>query len=211
MNRGILITFEGIDGSGKSTQVEKLAGELVRLGHTVQTFRDPGATQISEQIRAILLSNANKAMSPLTELLLYEAARAQIVAEKIRPALEQGHIVIVDRFFDSTTAYQGYGRGLEPRVIAQANHIATGGLMPDRTFFIDVTWEEARRRRSAGRADRMESEDELFFHRIRNGYIQIAQHDPQRVKPVDGNLPAESVAEKIREDVLRTIRQRRHG
>lgn len=195
--KGLLITFEGIDGSGKSTQAGKLADWFRRSGRTVLSLRDPGGTDISEQIRAILLSRRNAEMDALTELLLYESARAQIVEEKIRPAMHRGDIVIVDRFYDSTTAYQGYGRGLDRRVIAEANRIATGGLTPNLTFFVDVSLEEAERRRSRQKADRMEGEDRAFFNRIREGYLSIARLEPDRLRVIDGRPEEDVIAGRI--------------
>ncbi len=196
-SKGLLITFEGIDGSGKSTQAGKLADWLRSSGRTVLSLRDPGGTKISEQIRAILLSHRNAEMNALTELLLYESARAQIVEEKIRPALPRGDIVILDRFYDSTTAYQGYGRGLDLRVIADANRLATGGLTPDLTFFVDVSLEEAERRRSRQKADRLEGEDRAFFNRIREGYLSIARQEPDRLRVIDGHPDEDVIAGHI--------------
>lgn len=207
LNKGIFISFEGIDRCGKSTQVEKLTLQLQEDGYPVLTLRDPGGSEISEQIRKILLSIHNMHIDPITELLLYEAARAQIVAEKIRPALQKKMIVLIDRFYDSTTAYQGYGRGLDLQAIEKANMLATGGLVPDLTIFIDINWEEAERRRGRSAHDRMESEDQYFFERIRNGYIQIVQENAKRVKLIDGNLSIESIGEKIYHEVTRVIRK----
>jgi dTMP kinase len=196
LSKGLFITFEGIDQSGKSTQVERLEKRLNDNGYAVQSWRDPGSTLISEQIRDILLSSKNHGMNAITELLLYEAARAQIVAESVRPALEKNQIVIMDRFYDSTTAYQGYGRGLPLDTIAHANHIATGGLVPDLTFFIDVTWEESCRRKGKDVRDRMESESRIFFDKVRRGYHSLTNDEPERVRLIDGTL-SKSVIEKI--------------
>lgn len=199
--KGTFISFEGIDGSGKSTQVERLISSLEKASRRVVSLRDPGGSAISEQVRAILLSSDNAGMTAVTELLLYEAARAQIVGEKIIPALQEGRIVIVDRFYDSTTAYQGYGRGLNLEDVARANRIATGGLIPDLTFFIDVPWEESCRRRSRQTMDRLESEDRAFFHRIREGYLAIARQEA-RVRVIDGTMEAGVIAERIFHDVM---------
>jgi dTMP kinase len=206
LRKGLFITFEGIDRSGKSTQIERLEARLKGEGHRVVAMRDPGGTEVSEQIRTILLSIHNT-IDPVAELLLYEAARAQLVAEKIRPALENNMTVLVDRFYDSTTAYQGYGRGIPLGYIEQANEIATGGLKPDLTFFIDITWEEASRRNRLAAADRMESEDHLFFGRIRNGYIQIVQENSKRVKLIDGSQSVEAIERKIFEETQHRLRQ----
>lgn len=207
LNKGLFISFEGIDRCGKSTQVEKLAQHLIDEGYQVLTLRDPGGSEISEQIRNILLSIHNMNIDPITELLLYEAARAQIVAEKIRPALQKKMIVIIDRFYDSTTAYQGYGRGLDLQSIEKANMLATGSLVPDLTIFIDINWEEAERRRGRMVPDRMESEDQYFFERIRNGYIQIVQENAKRVKLIDGNLTIEAIGDKIYTEISKLIRR----
>ncbi len=204
MQKGLFITFEGIDGSGKSTQIDTLAAKLSGEGHRVLAMRDPGGTEVSEQVRNILLSVHNT-IDPITELLLYEAARAQIVAEKIRPALENKTIVLMDRFYDSTTAYQGYGRGIDLNYIRHANEIATGGLEPDLTFFIDVDWDEAVRRRGGAPADRLEREDHNFFDRVRNGYHKMIKEDPHRMKLIDGNLTVEAIEEKIFEETGRHI------
>ncbi len=197
MKQGLFITFEGIDQSGKTTQAARLEQRLKDAGYTVQSWRDPGSTSISEQIRDILLSSKNHGMNAITELLLYEAARAQIVAEAIRPALEKNHIVIMDRFYDSTTAYQGYGRRISLDTIHQANAIATGGLKPDVTFFIDVTWEESCRRKGQNVRDRMESEGRSFFERIRAGYLTMAQNEPERIIVMDGQQTAVAIASDI--------------
>lgn len=197
MKQGLFITFEGIDQSGKTTQAARLEQRLKDAGYTVQAWRDPGSTSISEQIRDILLSSKNHGMDAITELLLYEAARAQIVAEAIRPALKKNYIVIMDRFYDSTTAYQGYGRGISLDTIHQANAIATGGLTPDVTFFIDVTWEESCRRKGQNARDRMESEGRSFFERIRAGYLTMAQNEPERIIVMDGQQTAVAIASDI--------------
>ena len=197
LHKGLFITFEGIDQSGKSTQAERLEKRLTENGYAVQSWRDPGSTLISEQIRDILLSSKNHGMSAIAELLLYEAARAQIVEEYIRPALERNQIVIMDRFYDSTTAYQGYGRGISLDTIAHANHIATGGLVPDITYFIDVTWEESCRRKGKDARDRMESEGHLFFDRIRQGYLQIAKSESRRMMVIDGHRSIGQITEDI--------------
>lgn len=194
---GLFISFEGIDACGKSTQVEKLAERLRADTFNVLTLRDPGGTPISEEIRKILLSNKHSEMGAMTELLLYEAARAQIVYERIIPGMRERDVVLIDRFFDSTTAYQGYGRGIDLENVKRANLLATGGLTPQLTFFIDIAWEESRRRKSNGHMDRLESEDQDFFNRIRNGYLQLAQTHAKRFRIIDGNLSPEAVHEAI--------------
>jgi len=197
LTRGLFISFEGIDGSGKTTQVEKLSERLQKETFRVLTLRDPGGSEISEQIRNILLHTSNARMSSLAELLLYEAARAQIVDEKIRPGLASHDVVIIDRYADSTTAYQGYGRGIDLDVVRQSNAIATGGLEPDLTFFIDIPWEAARSRSEHKTQDRLESESEAFFNSVRNGYLAIARDQPTRFHVIDGSQSVESVAQAI--------------
>ncbi len=197
LDKGLFITFEGIDQSGKSTQAERLEKHLTENGYAVQSWRDPGSTLISEQIREILLSSKNHGMSAIAELLLYEAARAQIVEEYIRPALDKNRIVIMDRFYDSTTAYQGYGRGIPLDTITHANRIATGGLVPDMTFFIDVTWEESCRRKGKDARDRMESESRFFFDQVRKGYLALVKSEPERFVLIDGSQTKAAIEGQI--------------
>ncbi len=197
---GFFITFEGIDGSGKSVQIERLLKYVRGEALAVAYFRDPGATQISERIRDILLDKNNIAMSPWTELLLYESARAQMVEELILPALRQNKLVLCDRFYDSTTAYQGYGRQLFLETVALANQIGSCGVTPDLTFLIDVDLEVAlaRRKKNSGAADRLEREDRQFHERVRNGYLTIAKQEPERIKIVQGNATIDAVADRVR-------------
>lgn len=192
--KGILISFEGLDGCGKSTQIQLLAQRLNALGYPVRIFREPGATPLSEQIRQLLLHTATD-ITPVAEMLLFNAARAQLVETALRPALEEGAIVLCDRFDDSTTAYQGYGRGLPLEMVLQCNHIATGGVKPHVTFFLDVPVEVAFQR-SHG-IDRMEQAGHRFFERVRQGYWEIARREPDRVIPIDGMRPPEIVHAEI--------------
>jgi len=200
VSRGLFISFEGIDGCGKSTQVQKLAEKLQQDTFNVLTLRDPGGSAISELIRKILLEKNNTTMTAMTELLLYEAARAQIVEEKIYPALKEKDVVIIDRFYDSTLAYQGYGRALDLEKVKQANLLATAGLTPDLTFFIDISYEESLRRKHKHEFDRLENEDEDFFNRVRNGYLEMAKAQPKRIKVIDGGRSEESVLEDLYRD-----------
>ncbi|MGB9707046.1 MAG: dTMP kinase [Microgenomates group bacterium] len=173
--RGLLITFEGPEGGGKTFQIEKLAKYLQAEGREVLCLREPGQTQIGEQIRLILLSPKNKEMEPRAETLLFEASRAQLVEEVIKPALAVGKIVLCDRFFDSTTAYQGYGRGLPLEEIERLNMFAAGGLVPDLTILLDVEVEEGLKRRAkSGKKDRLDEEDLEFYWRVRRGYLKMA-------------------------------------
>lgn len=196
--KGLFITFEGIEGCGKSTQVQKLKEHLEAHGHRVDLTREPGGTPIGEAIRKILLEPANTAMTATTELLLYQAARAQHVAERIRPALEQGTIVLCDRFVDSTTAYQGAGRGLPLHEIERLHGLATANLAPDLTIVLDLPAEEGlKRAMNAREFDRIEREAIDFHREVRQAFLRIAESDPQRVKTIDGLLPIEEVAGQI--------------
>ena len=198
--KGLFITFEGIDACGKSTQVELLYEFLRKNVAKTIRLRDPGATPISEAVRSILLDRKNSAMSPWTELLLYEAARAQMVEESIRPALEKGAVVLCDRFYDSTTAYQGYARGLDIKVVAQANRIGAVGLTPDLTLLIDVDPQIAfDRKMKLGRpTDRMEAEGFSFQEKVRAGFLKIAAQEPNRVKLLDGGQSIAKIQQQVR-------------
>lgn len=191
----MFISFEGIDGSGKTTQAKKLAARLEESGKKVLFLREPGGTEISEQIRQILLNKKNLKMTQISELLLFSASRAQLVTEVIKPALAAGTIVITDRFVDSTTAYQGSGRGLHIGGVKSINALATSGLMPRRTFFIDIPVTEMyERRRSSGQEiDRMEMSNEEFYQRVREGYKQIAADEPGRFISIDGRQSIDEI------------------
>lgn len=185
----MFISFEGIDGSGKSTQLTLLRDVLEDRGHRTLTVREPGATILSEEIRSILLSNKQNITST-AELLLFNAARAQLVEKVIVPALERGEVVLCDRYSDSTTAYQGYGRQLDMTDVLRCNNIATRGIMPTVTFFIDVPYEEAQQRMAfhttSGGPDRMERSGRAFFDRVRQGYLEIAAGEPERFHVING-------------------------
>ena len=191
--KGLFITFEGTEGCGKSTQVALLADLLRALGHRVRTLREPGDTPIGEEIRHTLKhSQRNHAMTAEAELLLMNASRAQLVREIIRPALEAGEIVVCDRFYDSTTAYQGYGRQLDLEKVKTVIEFAIGETKPNLTLFLHVPAEvSAERLRSRQTSlpfvrDRIEEADRTFFERVARGYEQIAATDPQRVRKIDG-------------------------
>jgi len=195
---GVLITFEGVDFSGKTTQLRLLRECLERGGVPVRVFREPGGTDISEKIRSILLDKSHTALSRETEVLLYEAARAQVVQEVLRPALDVGAVVLCDRFFDSTTAYQGYGRGMDRGFLQELNLFATQGLVPDLTILIDITPESARCRCASGEAmDRLELEKVDFHRKVRAGYLEIALREKDRVVVIDGDQPATSIHDEI--------------
>jgi dTMP kinase len=191
----MFITFEGLDFSGKTTQATRLVERLrhgglddARPAREVLFLREPGGTRISERLREILLDRKNLELSDAAELMLFSASRAQLVAEVILPALRRGEIVVCDRYYDSTTAYQGYGRGLPIDDVRRINTIATGGLDPDLTVLVDITVEEiGRRKTAAGLAfDRMESAGRAFYERVRQGYLELARKEPVRFILVDG-------------------------
>lgn len=185
MAPGVFITLEGIDGSGKTTQVDRVV-ELVRsAGHKVVQLREPGGTVLSEKIRAMLLDPDNAQMGSTCELLLYEASRAQLVEEVIRPALECGSWVVCDRYFDSTFAYQAAGRGLDEKTVRLANALGSCGEVPTRTMVLDLDVEAAFKRATQDGADRMEAAGARFQERVRQGYIQLAEEEPERVVLVD--------------------------
>lgn len=200
----VLLTFEGIDGSGKSTQARLLDEHLQKQGHETLLVREPGGTAFSERVRSILLDSSLN-VHPFAELLLFSAARAQLVTEQIRPALEQGHIVICDRFYDSTTAYQGAGRGVaDPDWLASFHERVTGHLVPDRTFLVEVDPDTARARRTAGEddPDRMEAAGAEFYERVAAGYETLAEQHPDRIRRLDGTRSIEDLHRAIRADVV---------
>ena len=199
---GSLITFEGIDGSGKSTQIKMLEHEFNNLGVEYKTFREPGGTELSEKIRVILLDKENIELISTAESLLFAAARAQLTAEKIKPTIENGKFVICDRFIDSTIAYQGYGRGLDIKQLEEINHIATAGLTPDITFILDISPEAAAERIIAEAPDRMEGTGVEFFRRIREGYHLIKDQNPNRYRVINGEQSIENVFKEIKKIVI---------
>lgn len=194
--QGNLITFEGIDFSGKSVQANLLLGALKDRKLPVLFLREPGGTEISEKIRSVLLDNANHKMSAMTEVLLYSAARAQMVRENILPNLEKGTVVICDRYFDSTTAYQGFGRRIDLDFIKKLNNFATEELVPDLTFLIDLDPKIALQRTKTD-LDRLEKEDSEFHQRVRKGYLEIARSNPDRFVVIDGTQSIEAIQDEI--------------
>ena len=196
MTRGAFITLEGGEGVGKSTQLKLLAGWLERAGAEVVTLREPGGTPVGDRIRAVLLDPVHEGMDARAELLLYEASRAELVASVIRPALERGAFVICDRFADSSTAYQAYGRGLPLAEVLEMNRVATGGLEPDLTLILDLDPGVGLRRATATHgADRLEAEGAEFHRRVRAGFLTIAALDPGRCRVVDAcGTPEEGAA-----------------
>lgn len=199
MGRGLFITFEGIDGCGKSTQFNMLKEHIEASGVPYIVVREPGGTVIGEKIREILLNKKNDKMTPRAELLLFEAARAQIVEEKILPALESGVTVLCDRFFDSTIAYQGYARGLGIDTVKNMNMYATGGLAPDATFLINLPIEVAVKRRvGRGEADdRMEALGLKFQEDVAKGYLEAAK-DCERIKVINGDRTPDEIFSEIK-------------
>jgi dTMP kinase len=196
----MFVTFEGIDGSGKSTQLTMLRDWMEAQGKVCVVVREPGATQLSEELRSILLSN-KQSIVRTAELLLFSAARTQLVETVLKPALERGDTVLCDRYVDSTTAYQGYGRQLDHNSVMMCNSIAVQGIMPILTFFIDVPYDEAQQRMQfqAGNAepDRMEKSGRAFFERVRQGYLAIAEQEPNRFIVVDGVRSAQEIHQEI--------------
>src|SRR5204863_7025744 len=184
------ITFEGSEGSGKSTQAQRLAARLQRSGGPHLLTREPGGTPIGESIRDLLqFAPHNADMAPETELLLFGASRSQLVREVIEPALERGMCVIADRFFDSTTVYQGAARKLDPEMIERLNAFVVGDCVPDITFVLDVdaATAESRMQRESRKADRMEQQPAEFYERVREGYRDLAAHEPKRIVMIDGS------------------------
>jgi dTMP kinase len=197
MSRGLLISFEGGEGCGKSTQISMLAARLESAGVRTRCLREPGGTRVGEAVRAILLDPDNSELDARAELLLYESARAQLVAEVIEPALEAGEVVLLDRYFDSSSAYQGYGRGLPLDEVAALNAAATGGLMPDRTLLLDLEVAEGVRRATAGGADRLEGESVAFHERVRAGFLALAAGERERWRVIDASGSPAEVAERV--------------
>jgi dTMP kinase len=201
---GFLITFEGGEGSGKTTQIARLRRRIEALGAEVFVTREPGGTQLGSELRRYLVTEGGDPPCPLAELLLYAADRAQHVEKKIVPALRDGKVILCDRYVDATLAYQGYGRQLSHELIRQLNRIATGGLMPDRTIWIDLDPEEGVRRSLERQTDegvvveaRFEHEEALFHRRVREGYAALHADQPERFRRVEGSGTEEEVAERV--------------
>ena len=203
------ITFEGIEGCGKTTQLRRLAARLEASGHAVLSTREPGGCPIADQVRGILLNADNSAMAPMAELLLYAAARAQHVAEVVTPALASGKVVLCDRFTDATVAYQGFARGLDFDVIDRLNRLATGGVRPDVTLLLDCPVEVGLGRAHArissttgAKEERFELESLQFHERVRNGYLELAHREPQRFIVVDGSLGPDATEKAVADALL---------
>lgn len=197
----VFITFEGCEGCGKSTQAKALTRKLLALSISVVLLHEPGGTELGDRIRHLLKWAKEVPISPMAELLLFNASRANLVDEIIRPALKQGRTVICDRFVDSTVAYQGYGRGLDLGVVRSACGMATLGLKPDLTVLLDIPVEEGLRRKAAkADLDRFEQTDSSFHRRVREGYLKMAHEEPQRWLVIDGT--------RIKADIKSAVWQR---
>ncbi|HRQ41448.1 MAG TPA: dTMP kinase [Chloroflexota bacterium] len=196
----MFITLEGPEGSGKSSQIRLLYDYLLAQGVAARLTREPGGTPIGDEIRACVHNVQNTAMCPEAELLLYSASRAQLVWEVIRPSLTAGMVVLCDRFYDSTLAYQGYGRGLDLTALHQITHFATGGLKPDLTLLLDIDVETGLARRTNGGVEmnRLDLETVAFHQRVRQGYYQLAAQEPSRWVIIDADRPPEAVQADLR-------------
>ncbi len=204
--RGVFITFEGIEGAGKSTISEMASRYVASKGLRVVGTYEPGDTAAGREIRTILLDPAHEGMHPLTELLLYFADRAEHVHRLIRPALDRGEVVLCDRFTDSTVAYQGFGRGLDLKTLRDIDAVARDGVWPELTILLDIDARAGLKRNSrAGKRDRLEMEDTGFHERVREGFLSIARSEPERVKVVDASRPVDAVFAEVRELMDRVL------
>ena len=200
MKKGIFITVEGTDGSGKTTQINLMKSYLEGKGYNVILTREPGGTSIGEKIRSIILDPQNKEMTEITEMLLCASARAQIITELIKPAIDQGKIVICDRFIDSSYAYQGYGRGIELDLITKINDVAICKIMPDITLWFNIPPDAALKRRlSSSLPDRMEREQLKFHKKVYNGYKALAAMYPERIKAIDAGRSIDEIFEMVKD------------
>jgi dTMP kinase len=203
----MFITLEGIDYSGKTTQAKLLVERLKKTKKEVIFLREPGGTNISEKIRSILLDKQHLELTQIAELFLFSAARHQLVTEVIKPALKSGKFVVCDRYDDSTTAYQGYGRGIDLNDVRLINRIATEGLRPDLTFYLDVQIEEIFKRQQSKNVstDRMEESGRIFFEKVRKGYLVLAKEEPERFIVVNGNRQIDIIHNEIWEIIKQRI------
>jgi len=207
---GIFITFEGVEGCGKSVQSRALHNRLSRLSIPSRLIAEPGSTPIGNRI-ALLLKWAQSEISPLTELLLFNASRSQLVAEVIRPSLKEDMVIICDRYTDSTIAYQSYGRGLALETITAINSTATGGLKPDLTILLDLPADKGFARKMGGRRDRFEQEEIAFHQKVRQGYLEIAAVEPERFLVIDADQPRARIREIIWRKVSRLLSSQNKG
>lgn len=200
------ITLEGPEGGGKSTQAKRLVDHLQAQGHEVLLTREPGGTEIGDQIRKVIMSLENKSMSPEAEFLLFSASRAQVVRELIEPQLERGGFVVCDRFYDSSLAYQGYGHELDLALLRTITGFVSGGLVPDLTFLLDLTSELGlERRKQDGRWNRLDDYDLAFHERVREGYHRLAELDPDRWVQIDAAQTEDQIQEQIRAAVAKSL------
>ena len=206
IKKGIFITFEGIEGCGKSTHSRLLSNYLKDRGYPCIHTREPGGTNLGEEIRVTLLKSKNIDISDLSELFLFEACRAQIVKDVIRPSLDKKKIVICDRFSDATLSYQGYGGNLDINIIKALNKLATGNLTPDLTLLLDIDTAKGLRRAGRKGVDRMESKGITYHKKVRSGYLKLARVDPKRIKVIKVDGAIEKVQIIIRKEVERVIR-----
>jgi len=205
--KGIFISLEGIDGSGKSTLIEYIQKSLTPK-YKVISVREPGGTYISEKIRKLLLDIKNEGIAPETEAILYAAARAQLVEEIIKPALYDHNIVVADRFMDSTIAYQGFGRGLDLMFLQELNYLCTGGLKPDLTLLLEITPLMAQKRKKKDKPDRLEKEGIDFQEKVRQGYLHLARENGERIKVISAGETREKVIKQAMQHINSLITER---
>jgi dTMP kinase len=185
----LFITFEGSEGCGKSTQAKALCRKLSHLGLPTELTHEPGGTALGNELRRLLKKRRQDRISPEAELLLFAACRIQLVTEVLRPSLQQGKVVICDRFADSTTAYQGYGRGIDLKIIKEVNRLATQGIKPNLTILLDIPTQKGLSRKQTRTSDRFEAEEIAFHNRVRDGYLKLAAEEPERWLVIDATLP----------------------
>lgn len=207
--KGMFITVEGPDGSGKTTQLQLLVRSLTEKGYEVVVTREPGGTKVGNSIREVLLSPEHDEMTPRVEMMLYAASRAQNIDQVIRPALKRGAIVVCDRFVDASIAYQGYGLQYDLNQILSLNEWATAGIKPDLTFLFDLTPDQASRRmKDRGQLDRIESRDESFHQRVYDGFKKILEQHPDRMVRIDANATIEMIQDEVLDITLERLHER---
>ncbi|WP_214756930.1 dTMP kinase [Exiguobacterium sp. s157] len=207
--KGMFITVEGPDGSGKTTQLQLLVRSLTEKGYEVVVTREPGGTKVGNSIREVLLSPEHDEMTPRVEMMLYAASRAQNIDQVIRPALKRGAIVVCDRFVDASIAYQGYGLQYDLNQILSLNEWATAGIKPDLTFLFDLTPDQASRRmKDRGQLDRIESRDESFHQRVYDGFKKILEQHPDRMVRIDANASIEMIQDEVLDITLERLNER---
>ncbi len=209
MKTALFITFEGVEGSGKSTQSRRLYRRLQKLAIPSVLIHEPGVTALGKKITRLLKWSQGVSISPLAELLLFNTSRAQLIEEVVQPVLKAGKIVICDRYVDSTIAYQGYGRGVALDAVAAVNRIATQGLTPDLTILLDVPAEKGLYRKEEGKPDRFHNEKLAFHRRVREGFLELAKREPERWLVIDGTQSQETIASIIWERVSKLLSKKR--